>query len=128
MEMMHNAIAWFEIPVVDFARAKAFYSAIFDYDMPESPMGSIHMGFLLHDQAAGGIGGAIVKAEKGYVPSNHGSKVYLNGGKNLSVVLDRVVAAGGKIATPKFLIAPGMGYVGGFEDTEGNLVYLHSPE
>ncbi len=126
--MLHNAVAWFEIPVSDFARAKAFYSTIFDYEMPEMLMGHLQMGFLLYDQAKGGIGGAIVKAARGYVPSHEGSKVYLNGGKNLSVVLDRVVAAGGQVVNEKFLIAPGMGYVGGFQDSEGNLVYLHSPE
>lgn len=128
MEMLHNAIAWFEIPVLDFERAKAFYSAIYDYDMPEIPMGTGRMGFLLHDQNNGGIGGAIVQAAAGYVPATIGAKVYLNGGKNLSVVLDRVVAAGGKLGTPKFEVAPGMGHVASFIDTEGNEVYLHSME
>ena len=36
MEMTVNAISWFEIPVIDFARAKKFYNAIFDFDMPDS--------------------------------------------------------------------------------------------
>ncbi|WP_395094316.1 nitrilase-related carbon-nitrogen hydrolase [Armatimonas sp.] len=34
MEMVTHAINWFEIPVSDFERAKAFYSAIFAYEMP----------------------------------------------------------------------------------------------
>ena len=34
MEMVTNAISWFEIPVDDFERARTFYSAIFDYEMP----------------------------------------------------------------------------------------------
>jgi uncharacterized protein len=128
MEMLHNAIAWFEIPVLDFERAKAFYSAIFDYEMPEMPMGSGRMGILLHDQEKGGVGGAILQFDGQYIPSRLGPKVYLNGGKDLAVVLGRVESAGGQVSRPKFLIAPGMGYVGGFLDTEGNEIYLHSPE
>ncbi|OGU25124.1 MAG: hypothetical protein A2X66_01015 [Ignavibacteria bacterium GWA2_54_16] len=37
--MLQNAINWFEIPVADFERAKKFYSTIYDFDMPEFPMG-----------------------------------------------------------------------------------------
>jgi uncharacterized protein len=123
-----NAISWFEIPVSDFDRAKKFYSAIFDYEMPEMTMGPVRMGILLYDQENGGIGGAIVKAENGYTPSGLGAKVYLNAGHNLYRVLHRVEEAGGKCAVPKFLVAPGMGYVASFIDTEGNEIYLHSPE
>ena len=34
MEMTRNAVSWFEIPTADFGRAKAFYSTIFDFEMP----------------------------------------------------------------------------------------------
>ncbi len=123
---MHNAINWFEIPVADFDRAKAFYSTIYDYEMPEMPMGPLRMGFLLHDRDNGGIGGAIVHGET-YVPAATGSKVYLNGGENLDTVLNRVNTAGGKVVLPKTPIGDGsMGYIGIFEDTEGNHVSLHS--
>src|SRR5690349_5599340 len=44
MELTKNAINWFEIPVTDFERAQKFYSAIFDYQMPEMPMGPFRMG------------------------------------------------------------------------------------
>lgn len=40
-----NALNWFEIPVEDFNRAKKFYEAIFNFQMPESTMGPAHMGF-----------------------------------------------------------------------------------
>jgi len=46
MEMLQNAINWFEIPVTDFERAKKFYGAIYDFDMPEFPMGPVRMGIL----------------------------------------------------------------------------------
>ena len=91
MEMVTNALNWFEIPVEVFDRAKAFYSRIFDFEMPQMPMGTKQMGFLLFEQGKG-IGGAIVKGE-GYVPSGHGPLIYLNGGSNLSNVLDRIEEA-----------------------------------
>lgn len=126
MEFIKDAVAWVEIPVVDFARAKAFYSAIYDFDMPEMEMGPLRMGFLLHDREAHGIGGAICLGE-GYKPSGHqGPKLYLNGGSDLNLVLNRVEGAGGKVAMPKVEIAPEMGFMAFFEDTEGNVIGLHS--
>ncbi len=125
MEMTLNAVSWVEIPVKDFDRAKAFYSKIFDYEMPEMPMGDYRMGFLLSDQEKGGVGGAIVKGE-GYEPSSKGSRVYLNGGADLDTVLNRVPGAGGKVITPKTDIGQDMGFYAHFEDSEGNMVSLHS--
>ena len=126
MEMTTNSLSWFEVPVADFPRAKAFYSAIFDFAMPEMPMGPRTMGFFLHDRATG-VGGAIVAGE-GCVPAASGTLVYLAAGKDLSVVLGRVAAAGGTTLVPKTLIAPGMGFFALFHDTEGNTVGLHSLE
>jgi len=125
MEMMKNAVQWAEIPVKNFDKAKQFYQTIFDYDMPEMPMGPNRMGILLHDQAAGGVGGAIVAGEW-YEPTASGAIVYLNGGSDLSVVLNRVTNAGGAVLVPKTLIAPEMGYFAIFKDCEGNRVGLHS--
>ena len=71
-----------------------------------------------------GIGGAIVKGE-GYIPSHEGSVVYLNGGEDLSAVLDKVEGAGGKILRPKTGIGEN-GFIAFFNDTEGNKVGLHS--
>ena len=124
MEMTTNALNWFEIPVTDFARAKAFYSKIFDFEMPEMPMGPQTMGFFLHEQGKG-IGGAIVKGE-GYEPSMSGTLVYLACGNDLSVVLSRIDAAGGKTLLGKTQITPEIGYFALFADTEGNKVALHS--
>ena len=125
MEMLHNAVNWFEIPVTDFKRAKKFYSKIYDFEMPEMAMGESTMGFLLHDAEKGGIGGAIVQGLN-YVPSKEGSKVYLNGGEDLKTVLDRVEGAGGKVIMAKTQITPEYGYFAVFEDTEGNEISLHS--
>ncbi|MDP2115314.1 MAG: VOC family protein, partial [Bacteroidota bacterium] len=78
MEKMTNSINWFEIPVLNFERAKEFYSRIYDYEMHEMMMGPLRMGFLPMDPDSQGVGGAIVQGD-GFVPTALGTKVYLNG-------------------------------------------------
>ena len=120
---MSNAVNWFEIPVKDFNRAKNFYSTIFDIDMQEQTMGPYQMGFF----PGGGVGGAIVKGE-GNVPSKEGVVVYLNGGDDLTAILNKVEKSGGKITEPKRMVTEEIGYIAFFTDTEGNRIGLHSPK
>lgn len=123
--MFTHAINWFEIPVLDFERAKKFYELIFEYEMPVNTIGETKMGFLLFDYKGGGIGGSICYGE-GYEPSNKGALVYLNGGEDLNVILQRVEGAGGQIVLPKTHITNEIGYFAVFIDPEGNRVALHS--
>jgi predicted enzyme related to lactoylglutathione lyase len=126
MVMNTHAINWFEIPVNDFDRAKKFYEAIFDYQMPESTMGPARMGFLLYDFQTGGRGGAIVHYPDLYTPSANGTMVYLNCDPDLQVVLDRVHEAGGKVLLEKTNIGQNLGNMAYILDSEGNRVALHS--
>lgn len=123
-----HAINWFEIPVADFDRAKKFYESIFDYEMPENQMGPARMGFFLYDFKNGGRGGAIVHRPDFYTPSDNGTLIYLNCEPDLSIVLGRVVSAGGKVLQEKVAISPegNLGYWALIKDTEGNRVALHS--
>jgi uncharacterized protein len=118
-----NAINWFEIPVTDFARAKAFYEAVLGRPIETMNMGPSTMGFLSTSQD--GVGGAIVHGD-GTAPSQSGTLVYLNGGDDLSPMLARVASAGGSVAVPKTDIGSGFGFFAHFIDTEGNRVGLHS--
>ena len=127
MEKMTNSINWVEIPVLNFDRAKRFYSRIYDYEMYDEIFGEHRMGFLPMDRESEGVGGAIVQGH-GYVPSSLGTRVYLNGGKNLLTVLDRIEGAGGEIIIHKTKIGDDIGYFAVFQDTEGNHVALHSRE
>jgi uncharacterized protein len=126
MEMMKNAINWVEIPVVDFDRAKQFYEKIYDYSMPVQDMGPVKMGFLLSEQDEYSVGGAICAGEGNHPAGATGVRVYLNGGKDLQVVLSRVEAAGGQVTMPKTQISPEYGHMAFFNDTEGNNIGLHS--
>lgn len=122
--VMKNLINWFEIPVSDMDRAVAFYSKLLDGPIQVEDFGGFLMGWLpMENQQA--VGGSLVKHET-YVPSHHGSLVYLNGNDDLSVMLGRVESAGGKILSGKTQITPEIGYMAIFEDSEGNRIALHS--
>ncbi|WP_199611197.1 VOC family protein [Flocculibacter collagenilyticus] len=123
MEMVTNAINWFEIPVEDFNRAKQFYSKIFDFDMPEHEMEGMKMGFLLCEKE--GVGGAIIN-DPNNKPCTEGTTIYLNGGKDLNTVLNRVQDAGGSVLMAKTQLPDEIGYIAMFTDTEGNRLGLHS--
>jgi uncharacterized protein len=121
---MENALNWFEIPVRDMARATRFYSAImaFEQEMEAGPSGEGYLMAMF--PTTSGVGGALMHGE-GYSPSMDGTLVYLNCGEDLSPVLGRVEAAGGRIITPKTSIGE-HGAVAFVVDTEGNRVGLHS--
>jgi uncharacterized protein len=120
--MPYNAINWFEIPVADMDRAMRFYSTIFAIQLePMDAMGSLNAFFPMEP---GGVGGSLTKAD-GYTPSQEGTVIYLNGGDNLSTVLDRVEEAGGQVVMPKMSIGEN-GYMAFILDTEGNKIGLHS--
>lgn len=123
MSSSPHAISWFEIPVSDFARAKAFYEAVLGRTVETMDMGPITMGFLSADQNA--VGGAIVRDENA-TPSQQGTLVYLNAGDDLSPMLARAVSAGGSVAVPKTEIGNSFGFFAHFIDSEGNKVGLHS--
>ncbi|MFH0734730.1 MAG: VOC family protein [bacterium] len=120
---MKNMINWFEIPAVDFERAKKFYETILDCKMDLFPMGEDLMACL--PMEGNGISGAIVKG-KDFTPSLTGVIIYLNGNDDLDIILNRVEPAGGKVAIPKSLINAEIGYFARFIDTEGNMMALHS--
>lgn len=122
MSVSHT-IVWFEIPVDDFKRAQKFYATLLDGEVSEVEMGEDRMGFL--PRGENGVSGAIILAS-GMRPGKDGTLVYLNGGEDLQQVLDRVEPAGGKIVRSKSPISPEHGFFALIEDTEGNVVGLHS--
>ncbi|MBI1933401.1 MAG: VOC family protein [Ignavibacteriales bacterium] len=120
---MTNAINWFEIPVADFTRAKKFYETILGTEIIEMPFPGGKYGMLPADMQ-NGVGGGLAQGE-GFEPSEKGTIVYLNGGEDLNLSLNKVEQAGGKIIIPKTSIGEN-GFMAHFIDTEGNRVALHS--
>jgi predicted enzyme related to lactoylglutathione lyase len=122
--MMASAVNWFEIPVSNMDRALKFYNTIFEAEMTAvEAMSGFSMAMFPHE-AGTGTGGAIVHGS-GYTPSKEGTIVYLNGGEDLSLVLEKVADAGGEVLMPKTDIGEN-GFVAYFIDSEGNKVGLHS--
>lgn len=122
---MAHAINWFDIPAVNFERAKAFYEKVFATKLVQ-PDPKQTLAMFPADWQKGEIGGGITQ-RPGFEPSTKGVTVFLNGGADLAVALGRVEAAGGKIIMPKTKIPMGdAGYMAMFIDTEGNAIGLHS--
>ena len=118
-----NALNWFEIPSLNFARARKFYETIYGVEMHTMKMGDADMAFLPMDE--GKVGGAVTCCES-MKPSADGTLVYLNANPDLSTMLGRVEKAGGKVVVPKTQVTPEIGFFAIFIDTEGNKVALHS--
>lgn len=119
---LKHYINWFEIPAYNFERAVSFYNQIYAIEMESTQINGYTMAFF---PANKGIGGAVVAGE-GCTPNTTGPLLYLNGGKDLNVVLSRIEAAGGRIIMDKSLIDEAVGYFALFMDTEGNRLALHS--
>lgn len=121
-----NAVGWFELYVNDMTRAKAFYTAVFNREMQDMPMpeGDIHMCTFPLLAGAPGIAGALVKSTK-MGPGVGGTLVYFSCA-DCAVEVARVESAGGKIFAPKKSIGE-YGFIAIVQDTEGNIIGLHSP-
>jgi predicted enzyme related to lactoylglutathione lyase len=124
--MNKSAIAWFDIPSLQFERAVKFYSTILGVPIRVDEFMGQKLGFFPMDRE-GEVGGDIVPPDGSYVPSQQGSRVYLNCEGKLDAVTGRVVKAGGKIVKEKFSIGQN-GFIVMIEDTEGNIVGLHSSQ
>jgi len=118
-----NVAVWFEIPAANFQRAIGFYEKVFDTRLIKDKFGAADMAVFPYERDV--TSGAIMKGD-GYAPGESGTVVYLRSNVDLDVPLAKVAAAGGRVATPKTALPPGMGYFAHFVDSEGNRVGLHS--
>jgi predicted enzyme related to lactoylglutathione lyase len=124
---MKNAISWFEIPAIDLDRATKFYETIFGIRLLPLDTPNLKMRMFPIEDPMNGVGGALSLAPGFYQPSaTDGPLVYLNGNPDVQLILDKIVAAGGRIVVPKTEISPEYGYMAVFIDSEGNRVALHS--
>src|SRR5262245_3817894 len=117
-----SAIHWFEIPTQDLSRAVRFYNRVLGIEMAAINPNGCPMA--MFPCGSGGVGGALIQHPE-TAPSKSGTLVFLDGGQDLSVSLNKVEAAGGKVLMPKTSIGE-HGFCGIFLDTEGNRVGLHS--
>ncbi|WP_339715398.1 VOC family protein [uncultured Kriegella sp.] len=121
---MKSFISIFEIPATEISRAVDFYQTILDISIEKMEFPEMQMGIFPYEGQM--VTGVIMRAE-GYKPSADGVTIYLNGGDNLQIILDKVEKNGGEIIVPKSLHADESGYYALFLDSEGNKIGLHSP-
>ena len=127
MDVEHNVVGWFEVPVENMDRAIRFYETVFEFKMSRNQMGPLDMGWFPWIENSIGSGGSLVYHPEYYKPSTDGTLIYFTANSgDLSNELSRVENAGGKIIQGKTLIAEDYGYMAIIIDTEGNRVALHS--
>ena len=120
-----NPINWFEIPASNLERAKTFYEKTLGIQMRLIELGGFRMAWFPMAEGAVGAAGALMEAES-YVPSYDGTMVYFSV-EEIEKVLNRASERGGKVISEKTSIGE-FGFVGHFEDTEGNRVGLRSSQ
>jgi len=125
MQKPINAVGWFELYVDDLARAKAFYKAVFNREMEDlpTPEGDMQMCTFAGIDDAPGAAGALVKSPK-MGPGIGGTLVYFSCA-DCAEQAARAQAGGGKVLQPKTSIGQ-YGFIAMVQDTEGNLIGLHS--
>ncbi|MEF8699623.1 MAG: VOC family protein [Candidatus Accumulibacter sp. UW26] len=125
MDKPGNAVGWFEIYVLDMARARAFYSTVFGREMialHSIGEGSERYAFSWIGGAAGAAGALVRQATVS--PGKGGTLVYFSC-DDVADEASRVLQAGGRVIQPKMAIGQ-YGHTALIEDTEGNLIGLHS--
>ncbi len=125
MNTKSNVVGWFEIPVEDMDRAKSFYGNVFnrgeflDLSNPE-----IQMFAFPWAQGGPNASGALVKSNA-HKPSTSGVLIYFSC-EDCQKEASRVVENGGVLLRDKFGIGE-FGFAAIMQDTEGNMIGLHSP-
>ncbi len=129
MEIKHNVVGWFEIPVSYMERAVQFYETVLGYNLQREKLGTVDMAWFPWKENEVGSSGSLVNDPETCKPSKDGLLVYFTAfSGDLVNELSRAEAAGGKVVIPKKEISPEHGNFGVFLDTEGNRVALHSRE
>ena len=118
-----NPVGWFEIYVQDMARARRFYETVLGLKLDRLEVDALEMWAFPMTMDAGGASGSLVKAEG--VPSGGNSTLVYFNCVDCAVEAGRVAAAGGTLVREKFSIGQ-YGFVALAQDTEGNMIGLHS--
>lgn len=127
MNIAHNVVGWFEIPVTVMERAIRFYETVFGFKLDRHQMGSADMAWFPSMDTGMGSPGALIFQPEFYKPSDQGTLVYFTAfSGDLSNELEKVEKAGGTVQIPKTEISPDIGFMALFIDTEGNRVAMHS--
>lgn len=127
MDISHNVVGWFEIPVIDMDRAIQFYEAVFGFKLQRANLGELEMAWFPWVENTVGSGGSLVYSPGNYAPSPEGVLIYFTAfSGDIDIELDRIRQNGGTVLRGKTLISEEVGYMALFLDTEGNRIALHT--
>ena len=121
--MTRNPIGWFEIYVQDMPRARAFYETVFDVSLENINEGTPELWKFPQSMTDYGASGALARAEG--MPSGGNSTVVYFSSEDCALEGGRIAAAGGTVVREKTPIGK-YGFVVIAQDTEGNLIGIHS--
>ena len=123
MNPNRNPVGWFEIYAQDMDRAKSFYEKTLEvtFEKLESP--GLEMWAFPMNMDAPGAPGSLVKME-GKDSGSGGTVIYFSCA-DCAVEASRAAQHGGKVVKEKFSIGQ-YGFIAFVEDTEGNMIGLHS--
>jgi len=122
---MKRLVTFFEIPAIDFNRAKKFYETVFNVKMESFDCENEKMAFFPEEE--GQCPGAISwSSDISFLPSKDGVLISLSV-DDMNSALEVITKNGGEIIIPKKKIeANGRGYFSIFIDCEGNRIGLYS--
>jgi predicted enzyme related to lactoylglutathione lyase len=116
----HNRLVWFDIPVADLERSRAFYQAVLGIPVRREQLGGSDFCVLDHKD---GNGGCLVLQPQGV--SGKGVLCYLNVDGRIRDAVVQAGKLGGKVLEPTHAIGP-HGFRAIVLDSEGNRIALHS--
>jgi len=116
----HNRVVWFDLPVADLDRARAFYEAVLGLPVHREKFGDVAFCVIAHQDGNGGC--LIVDPSK---VSDGGVLVYMNVDGRIRDAVAKVRATGGSVVQDTHNIGP-HGFRAIVRDSEGNRIALHS--
>lgn len=128
---MPNRPVHFEIMADDPERAAAFYRDVFGWEVQKWEGGQMEYWMVMtapKDSTEPGINGGLMRRpaplERQCASNAYVCTVAV---ENYDDIAEKILAAGGKGAMPKFALV-GMAWQGYFLDTEGNTFGIHQPD
>ncbi len=121
--MKSNPVGWFEIYVQDMGRAKAFYECVFAVQLQKLDSPDLEMWAFPMQEDGPGAMGALVRMEG--CPSGGNSTLVYFTCADCAIEAKRAKENGGQIFKDKFSIGQ-YGFISLVNDTEGNMIGLHS--
>jgi predicted enzyme related to lactoylglutathione lyase len=121
---MANTIVWADIPVTDMDRARKFYAAVLEAEIPLMDGANGDVALLPGEQ--GTVSGDLARGEN-QKPGLGGCTIYLDSKGDPEGMIERAVAAGGAVLMPVTSMGDMVGSIGFFQDSEGNRIGVQKP-